>query len=259
MHALHNRDPRRVSIPALSAYDSAGFELRDAHIVRSIAPDQFSHPRSADRRTGAGRNQERDPHQAAARDRQGCRHGDPARLVQGSRAGAARPHRAPLADRRQEELRRRRQAGLLPLTRISDWPAVHRRPEQYGAVEGVRDRARRSRRQPGGSAQMRAGCRARQWRLGAAGGVLHGQHGDARHPRHRLRHPLRFRPVPPGHRAGLAAGISRRVAELRQPLGIPAAGSGLSRAFRRRRRTCRGQGPRPRDLASLRDRAGGRL
>jgi hypothetical protein len=31
--------PRRVSIPALSAYDSAGFELRDAHIVRSIAPD----------------------------------------------------------------------------------------------------------------------------------------------------------------------------------------------------------------------------
>jgi hypothetical protein len=42
MHALHNRDPRRVSIAALSAYDSAGFELRDAHIVRSIAPDELS-------------------------------------------------------------------------------------------------------------------------------------------------------------------------------------------------------------------------
>ena len=160
---------------------------------------------------------------------------------------------------RQEELRRRRQAGLLPLTRIPDRPAVHRCPEQYGAVEGVRDRARRPRRRSCGFAQMRAGCRARQWRSRPAGGVLHGEHGDARHPRDRLRHPLRFRPVPPDHRAGLAAGISRRVAQLRQPLGIPAAGSRLSRAFRRRRRTCRGQGPRPHDLASGRNRAGGRL
>ena len=39
--------------------------------------------------------------------------------------------------------------------------------------------------------------------------------------------------------AGLAAGISRRMARLRQPLGIPAAGGGLPRAFRRRRRACR--------------------
>ncbi len=110
-----------------------------------------------------------------------------------------------------------------------------------------------------GLAQMRAGCRARQWRPRAASCVLHGKHGDAGDPRDRLRHPLRFRPVPPDHQQWLAAGISRRMAELRQPLGIPAAGSGLSRAFRRRRRTCRGQGTRPRDLASGRDRAGGRL
>ena len=41
-----------------------------------------------------------------------------------------------------------------------------------------------------GSAQMRAGCRPWQWRPGAACGVLHGKHGDAGHPRHRLRHPL---------------------------------------------------------------------
>ena len=59
--------------------------------------------------------------------------------------------------------------------------------------------------------------------------------------------------------ARLAAGISRRMAGLRQSLGIPAAGGGLSRAFRRQRRTCRRQGPRPRDLASGGNGAGGRL
>ena len=42
---------------------------------------------------------------------------------------------------------------------------------------------------------MRAGCRARQWRPRPTCGVLHGKHGDARDPRGRLRHPLRFRPV----------------------------------------------------------------
>ena len=47
---------------------------------------------------------------------------------------------------RQAELRRRPQAGLLPQPRIPDRPAVHRRPEQYGAAAGVRDRAQRSRR-----------------------------------------------------------------------------------------------------------------
>ena len=194
---------------------------------------------AADRRAGAGRDQERDPRQAHAGDRQGRRHGDPARLVQGRGAGAARPHRAPLADDRKAELRRRPQAGLLPLAGIPDRPAVHRRAEQYGPAAGVRGRARRSRRRARRSAQMRAGRGARQWRPRAARGLLHGEHGDAGDPRHRLRHPLRFRPVPPDHRAGLAAGISRRMAELRQPLGIPAAGSGLSRPFRRRRRACR--------------------
>ena len=88
-------------------------------------------------------------------------------------------------------------------------------------------------------AQMRAGRGARQWRPRAARGLLHGEHGDAGDPRDRLRHPLRFRPVPPDHRAGLAARISRRMARLRQSLGIPAAGSGLPRAFRRRRRAYR--------------------
>ena len=75
--------------------------------------------------------------------------------------------------------------------------------------------------------------------LGPARRLLHGEHGDAGDPRDRLRHPLRFRPVPPDHLAGLAAGISRRVARLRQPLGIPAAGGGLPRAFRRPRRARR--------------------
>ena len=42
------------------------------------------------------------------------------------------------------------------------------------------------------------------------------------------------------------------MAELRQPLGIPAAGGGLSRSFRRPCRACRRPRPRPRDLASRR-------
>ena len=108
-------------------------------------------------------------------------------------------------------------------------------------------------------AQMRAGCGARQWRPRAARGVLHGEHGDACHSRHRLRHPLRFRPVPPDHFAGLAAGISGRMAELRQPLGIPAGGGGLSHPFRRPCRSRRRPRPRPRHLASGGNRAGCRL
>ena len=55
-------------------------------------------------------------------------------------------HRWLMAEKR--ELRCRPQAGLLPLARIPDRPAVHRRAEQYGPAAGVRDRARRSRRRP---------------------------------------------------------------------------------------------------------------
>ena len=62
--------------------------------------------------------------------------------------------------------------------------------------------------------------------------------------------------IPPDHLAGLAARISRRMARLRQPLGISAAGSGLSGSFRRQRRTRRDQATRPRGLASGRNRAG---
>src|SRR6185295_13001803 len=98
---------------------------------------------------------------------------------------------------------------------------------------------------------MRAGRGARQWRPGTARGVLHGEHGDAGHSCHRLRHPLRFRPVPPDHCAGLAARISGRVAEFRQPLGIPAAGSDLSHSFRRPCRSCRRPRARPRDPLRL--------
>ena len=245
--------------PGIRRVSSHENSVAGSGFARSTVPSKLSGTRPAHRRTRVGRDQERHSRQAALGDRQGRRHGDQARLVQGGGAGAARPHRASLAHHRKAELRRRPQAGLLPQPGIPDRPSVHRCPEQYGAVAGVRGGTRRSRRRALRIAQMRAGCGARQWRPRAAGGVLHGEHGDAGDPRHRLRHPLRFRPVPPDHLAGLAAGISRRMARLRQPLGIPAAGSGLSRAFRRRRRTCRGQGPRPRDLASGRDREGGRL
>ena len=49
-----------------------------------------------------------------------------------------------------------------------------------GLLSAVRRGARRSRRRPVGLAQMRAGCRARQWRPRAARRMLHGKHGDAR-------------------------------------------------------------------------------
>ena len=56
----------------------------------------------------------------------------------------------------------------------------------------------------------RARCRARQRRPRPARRLLHGEHGDARHSRARLRHPLRPRHLPPGHARRLAAGICRR-------------------------------------------------
>ena len=130
-------------------------------------------------------------------------------------------HRWLMAEKQSYDAGRKRVYYLSP--RIPDRPPVHRRAQQYGPVAGVRDRARRSRRRPAGIAQMRAGCRARQWRPRPARRLLHGEHGDARDPRGRLRHPLRFRPVPPDHPAGLAAGISRRVA---RPSATPGNSSG---------------------------------
>jgi starch phosphorylase len=77
--------------------------------------------------------------------------------------------------------------------------------------------------------------------------------------RHRLRHPLRFRPVPPDHFTGLAARISGRMVEFWQPLGIPARRGRLPHPFRRFCRPRRRPRPRPRHLASGRNRAGCRL
>src|SRR5260370_25924407 len=72
-------------LPSVSWFQQS--RLQDTQSARSIIPDEFSGTRPARRRTGAGRDQECDPRQAPACDRQGCRHGDPARLVQGGRAG----------------------------------------------------------------------------------------------------------------------------------------------------------------------------
>ena len=134
-------DPATRRVSFIGRTHVAGYRL-----ARSIIARKFSGARSAGRRTGAGRDQGRDPCQADACDRQGRRHGHPARLVQGGGAGVARPHRAPLAGHGQGELRCRAQAGLLPQPGIPDRPAVHRCAEQYGLAAGVRGRARRSRR-----------------------------------------------------------------------------------------------------------------
>ena len=77
------------------------------------------------------------------------------------------------------------------------------------ALKLPRRRLRRDRR-------ARARRRARQWRPRPARRLLHGEHGDARRARLRLRHPLRLRHVPPGdprRQAGRAArDLARRTA-----------------------------------------------
>ena len=89
---------------------------------------------------------------------------------------------------------------------------------------------RRSRR----VARDRARRGAGQWRPRPARRLLHGKHGDAVDRRPWLRHPLRPRPVPPGHQRRLAARISRGLAGFRQPVGIPAPRSQLHHRLRRR-------------------------
>ena len=65
---------------------------------------------------------------------------------------------------------------------------------------------RRSR--PGRGARARRG--ARQWRPGPARRLLHGEHGEPRHPRLWLWHPLRARPVPPEDQATAGRSNCRR-------------------------------------------------
>ena len=129
---------------------------------------------------------------------------------------------------------RKPQADLLFLPGIPDRPPAagehpQSRPERDGAG-GAGGTWRCSR--PGAAGGTRRG--AGQWRARAAGGLLHGKHGHARHPRLRLRHPLRPRPVPAGHPGWLAAGIPRALAELRQPLGVRPAGDRPRDRLRRR-------------------------
>ena len=86
-------------------------------------------------------------------------------------------------------------------------------------------------------------CGTRQWRVGPARGLLHGQHVGTRHSGLRLRHPLRVRAVraAPGRRS--AAGTARGLARARQSVGIRARQFRLhdrlrrhGRIYRRRRR-----------------------
>ena len=154
----------------------------------------------------------------------------------------------------------RRQARALPVARIPHRPAAFRchgqsRPRRRGA--GGAGGGRRGR---GAHAGARARPGARQWRARAARGLLHGEHGDARHPRLRLRHPLRARAVPPGLRGRRPDRAAGRLARPRQPLGIRAAGGGVSRRLRRRGEGAAGRGrERPRRLGARRVRVGRRL
>ena len=94
---------------------------------------------------------------------------------------------------------------------------------------------RRCRARPGSRRAARAGggAGARQRRPRPARRLLHGLAGDARDPRHRLRHPLRVRHLRPGDPRRLAGRDDRQVAAPRQPLGDPRPGDRLRGAARR--------------------------
>ena len=185
---------------------------------RSDAPDQtgaapFRRPPVWDKPGAARigrrgrRPPRRDPRQARLRHRQDPRDGARARLVRRHCPRAARPDRRCLPRLRPV---RAEQAGLLSLPRISDRSAPVRRDEQS---RPRRDHARRleePRRRPRRCGGRRARRGARQRRARSARRLLHGEHGQHRHPGDRLRHPLRSRAVPPDLRGRMAARGPRR-------------------------------------------------
>ena len=76
----------------------------------------------------------------------------------------------------------------------------------------------------------RARPRSRQWRAGAAGGLLPQLAGDARHAGIRLRDQLRVRPVPPGDRPRRSEGEAGQLARCPVALADRAAGGDLFRS-----------------------------
>ncbi len=79
-----------------------------------------------------------------------------------------------------------------------------------------------------------ARCGAGQRRPRTAGRLLHGEPRLPRHPRLRLRHPLRERHVPPADRRRLAGRASRDLARPRQSVGIRPPRERIPRRLRRR-------------------------
>jgi len=83
--------------------------------------------------------------------------------------------------------------------------------------------------------------------LGRLAACFHGEHGDAGDTRHRLRHPLRFRPVPAHDHSRARAGstnIPNEWLSYGNPWEIPAARGGVSGSVRRPGRSCRRPGRR---------------
>ncbi len=105
-----------------------------------------------------------------------------------------------------------------------------------GLTATARDGAARPRRRSRPAAQARARRGARQRRPRPARRVLHGEHGDARHPGARLRHPLRPRHLPPGAEGRLADRTARGLAVVGQSVGVRAARGHLHDRLRRHRR-----------------------
>ncbi len=187
----------------------------------------YSQPHPVVERRRHWRSKERRAREIGALGGQGPLHGDRPRLVRGHRFGGEGPRHALLARERPRGPRQEPEARLLPVAGIPHRPAAGGRAGQSRRRQAVLRGAGGSGRQPERAADLRAGCGAGEWRSRPARRLLHGEHGDARHPGLRLRHPLRPRAVPAGHPQRLAAGISGGVALLRQPVGVRAAGRHL--------------------------------
>ena len=173
--------------------------------------------------------------------RQGPEGRQAARLAAGGHPDHPRPRDRILDERDAHDLSRGREAGLLPQPRVPDRPADARRGLEPGphradarGAEAPRRRLRRDRR-----ARGRRGARQRRPR--PARGLLHGEHGDGRRARLRLRHPLPPRPLPPGDPRRLAGRAARDLARARQPLGVRPPRGGLRHRLRRPGRVPRRQ------------------
>ncbi len=199
-----------------------------------------------------------DPRQAEVHGRQGSGARARPRLAHRDIARRTRSHHRPVERDNAADVSRRPQARLLLLARIPDRTDAVRRVVEPGTRHHGARGARRVGRRLRPAARARARCRARQRRPGSSCRVLHGEHGHARHPRAWLWHSLRSWHLPAGPDGRVAERAARRVACVRQSLGVRAAGGDvLGRIWRTGRGSREWRRRDARGVAARRDRQRG--